>query len=39
MNTKTLLKIRLLEEEILTANPTRSAKLVTKIVRLKLKGI
>ena len=38
MNTKTLLKIRLMEEEILTANPTRAAKLATKIVRLKVKS-
>jgi hypothetical protein len=37
MNTKTLLKIRLIEEEILTANPSRVAKLVSKLVRLKLK--
>lgn len=37
MNTKTLLKIRRMEEEILFANPVRAAKLTAKIARLKVK--
>ena len=38
MNSKILLKIRELEEEILYANPKRSAFLADKITALKLKG-
>ena len=37
MNSKILLKIRKMEEEILFANPKRSAKLTAKITKLKLK--
>jgi hypothetical protein len=37
MTTKTLLKIRKFEEEILFANPNRAAKLTAKITALKLK--
>ena len=37
MTSKTLLKIRKFEEEILYANPRRAARLTAKIVALKLK--